>query len=239
MTLMPAALPLSIQWQSKKIQEPSSLNKYLREWGHTMRRDNQVVLPFDQIWRVIPCSTPKIIRKCTRCNENRFCSSDKFRVNANKKIIDAWLIYKCIRCDFTLKLVIITRTAVSKIDRTLLERLHGNDQVLATQYAFETSLLKEMQLDWEIDFVVEGQSLRVDSELDLNNDKMYIMIKSEYYLKIPIFSILRKKLECSRNKLQKLEKRDALRVYSLTGGVLDLKNQLGVGCIINMLRVIS
>lgn len=195
--------------------------------------DNQVDFSFGQIWTVIPSSAPRIIRKCTRCNEDRFCSSEKFRVNANKKVIDAWLIYKCIQCDFTLKLSIITRTVVSKIDRALLQRLQENDQALAWQYAFDARLLQGVQLDWEIDFEIQVQSLQEATASELNNAKLHIMINSEYFLKVPIFSILRKKLDISRNQLQKLERGGTLKVYNAKGEVLGLKNPLGAGCILN------
>src|SRR5690348_3871439 len=62
---------------------------------------------FDYVFTLIPKSTPHIIRKCARCNANRFASSDKFRVNAHKKIIDVWLIFKCVSCDYTLNVSIL------------------------------------------------------------------------------------------------------------------------------------
>lgn len=246
----------------QKIQVPKSFKAYLREWGHIMRRDKRLAenpstitltqtrlknetlnevqdnFHFEQIWKVIPSSTPKIVRKCGRCKENRFCSSDKFRVNANKKVIDAWLIYKCIQCDFTLKLSIITRTTVAKIDRTLLQRLQENDQALAWQYAFDTSLLQGMQMEWEIDFAIQVQSFQAPVALELNNANMHIKINSDYFLKIPVFSVLRKKLDISRNQLQKFEEGGDMKVCSLKGTDLSLKNPLGIGCILNTNRSI-
>lgn len=257
---MPVALPLVLSWQSRKFKYQSPLCK-VREWGHIMRRnkllaenpstvtltesrlknetlndihDIQKSFHFEQIWKVIPSATPNIIRKCARCNENRFYSSDKFRVNANKKVIDVWLIYKCIQCDFTLKLPIITRTTVSKIDRILLQRLQENDQTLAWQYAFDASLLQGMQMAWEMDFAIQVRADLTPVAFDHNNAKMLILINSEYFLKIPIFSILRKKLDISRNQLQKLEEVESLRVCSLKGDELSLKNLLGAGCILSI-----
>ena len=204
-----------------------------------LKNENLNDLPIDfhftQIWKVIPCETPKIIRKCTRCNADRFRSADKFRVNANKKILDAWLIYKCIQCDFTLKLSIFRRTTVSKIESTLLQRLQENDQLLAWQYAFDTNLHNGMQLDWEIDFEIQLQPFLEPSGVDLNTPKRHILINSEYFLKISIFAILRKKLEMSRNQLQKYEKEGVLKLYTLKGSDLSLKHSLGMGCILNTL----
>lgn len=82
---------------------------------------------FDNVFTLIPKTTPVLIRKCSRCEKNRFTSSDKFRINAHKKIIDVWLIYKCISCESTLNLSILSRKPVSSIDKTLLNGFYKND----------------------------------------------------------------------------------------------------------------
>src|SRR5437016_4799441 len=89
------------------------------------------------VFTIVPKSTPQIIRRCARCEANRFASSNKFRINANKKILDVWLIFKCIACDYTLNVSIFSRKSIKSIDRILLERFHKNDSELVLQYAFD------------------------------------------------------------------------------------------------------
>jgi len=196
--------------------------------------DENCVAPqqYEQIWKVIPLSVPKLIRQCPRCNGNTFCSSDKFRVNANKKIIDAWLIYKCSQCEFTWNNSILRRTPVSKINKTLFKRLQDNDKTLAWQYAFDTSLMqKGIQLDWNIDFDFQVQSNREQSDT-----KVQILIKTDYFLKIPIVAILRNKVQISRNQLEKMHQSGDLKVYNLKGEILTLKANLGKECILCVFR---
>lgn len=114
-------------------------------------------------WTVVPLSIPKLIKNCSRCSHNRFVSSNKFRVNANKKVIDIWLIYKCIHCDYTFNLPIITRTSVSKLNQDVLERFQVNDEAFAWQYGFKADRLQHsIQLDWDIEY--EGANIQENSD---------------------------------------------------------------------------
>ncbi|HEV2524222.1 MAG TPA: DUF1062 domain-containing protein [Gammaproteobacteria bacterium] len=188
-------------------------------------------LGYGSLWHVVPTSTPKIIRKCSRCDRDRFYSSDKFRVNANKKLIDVWLIYKCVHCDATLNLPIISRTPITKIEEDLLNRLQSNDTALCWQYAFDASLFQGMKMDWDIDIVIQTETL--DNPIVCEPlDKIQIQVKSQYNLKIPIFSVLRVKMQMSRSQLEKLQCNKALEVFNLKGEPLVLKNSLGSGCLL-------
>ncbi|RVC12935.1 DUF1062 domain-containing protein, partial [Mesorhizobium sp. M7A.F.Ca.AU.001.01.1.1] len=47
-------------------------------------------------WAIAPQTAPRPLINCNRCGTVRaYCSSGKFRVNANGKRIDVWLIYRC------------------------------------------------------------------------------------------------------------------------------------------------
>lgn len=51
-------------------------------------------------WAIAPKTAPRPLISCSRCGTVKaYCSSGKFRVNANGKRIDVWLIYRCIDCD--------------------------------------------------------------------------------------------------------------------------------------------
>ena len=60
-------------------------------------------------WTVTPKFTPQPLRACNRCGAvTPFRSSGKIRLNANRKRIDAWLIYRCTACDKTWNRPILT-----------------------------------------------------------------------------------------------------------------------------------
>lgn len=87
-------------------------------------------------WRIQPAGTPRLERPCPRCDARRpFESSDRFRVNANGRRLDAWLIYRCVRCGARWNQPVLERASVASVDRELLDRLFANDRELARRFA--------------------------------------------------------------------------------------------------------
>lgn len=71
-----------------------------------------------------------------------FVSSRKFRVNANGRRIDAWLIYRCVRCDQTWNCPILERVPLTEIDPSHLRALSENGGRLAERHAFDVARLR-------------------------------------------------------------------------------------------------
>ena len=71
-----------------------------------------------------------------------FASSDLFRINANRKNLDVWLIYKCMKCNTTWNLTVLSRVTAGSIPQDLLTGFHENDIKLAKHYASDIALLK-------------------------------------------------------------------------------------------------
>lgn len=84
-----------------------------------------------------------IIHLCGRCKKKqKFISTRKFRINANKNKLDIWLIYQCGKCGHTLNVPIYQRVPPRKIPQALYEKFLGNDEALAVQYGSDRSLFK-------------------------------------------------------------------------------------------------
>ena len=80
--------------------------------------------------------TSNVQRHCPRCKQARsFATSGKFRVNAQKKLIDIWLIYRCAICDQTWNHTIHERKAVRALPPTELDDFMRNDADLARHHA--------------------------------------------------------------------------------------------------------
>ena len=84
-------------------------------------------------WVVVPTCLPLVLRRCHVCASERFRASGKFRVNANHKLIDAWLLALCTACGDTAKLTVLERVTVRSIRPELLDRLHHNDPGLTAE----------------------------------------------------------------------------------------------------------
>ncbi|WP_369373063.1 DUF1062 domain-containing protein [Promicromonospora sp. Populi] len=100
---------------------------------------------------VVPTRLPLICRRCHVCASERFRASGKFRVNANHKLIDAWLLAHCAVCEETAKLTVLERVGVRSIRPELLDQLHNNDPGLIVQVLQDPAVQhrNRITLDWD------------------------------------------------------------------------------------------
>ncbi|MEU1471554.1 DUF1062 domain-containing protein [Streptomyces sp. NPDC005761] len=101
-------------------------------------------------WVVAPTCLPLVVRRCHACASERFRADGKFRVNANHKLLDAWLLALCAACGATMKLTVLERAHVRSIRPELLDRLHGNDPALAAELLQDPVVRRRnrVALDW-------------------------------------------------------------------------------------------
>src|SRR6476646_9780141 len=99
----------------------------------------------------MPTCLPLVRRRCHACASESFRTSGKFRVNANHKLIDVWLLALCTVCGETTKLTVMERMNVRSVRPELLDRLHDNDPVLAAELLQEPAVRRRnrIALDWE------------------------------------------------------------------------------------------
>lgn len=95
------------------------------------------------LWTIVPRIAPWPWLACRACGEARpFRSSDRIRLNANGRRLDAWLIYKCTVCETTWNRPVIERRSVRSLDPTLLSALQANDPALVRQLVFDVVALR-------------------------------------------------------------------------------------------------
>ncbi|MFF0291953.1 DUF1062 domain-containing protein [Streptomyces sp. NPDC005262] len=119
-------------------------------------------------WVVVPTCLPLVLRRCHACASARFRADGKFRVNANHKLIDAWLLVLCTVCGETAKLTVLERMNVRSIRPELLDRLHGNDPGLAAELLRNPVVRRRnrIALDWESAWRLDtGGSDHLDREV--------------------------------------------------------------------------
>ncbi|MCX5317251.1 DUF1062 domain-containing protein [Streptomyces sp. NBC_00154] len=102
-------------------------------------------------WVVTPTCLPIVLRRCHTCASGRFRTSGKFRVNANHKLIDAWLLALCSDCGDTTKITVLERMNVRSVRPDLLERMHDNDPGLAAELLQDPVVRRRnrIALDWD------------------------------------------------------------------------------------------
>jgi hypothetical protein len=101
-------------------------------------------------WLVCPTGLPLIRRRCRNCPSAHHRANGKFRVNANHKLLDVWLLALCDGCGRTVKLTVLERANVRTIDPSALAGFHGNDPELAAKLLQDPILQRRnrVSVDW-------------------------------------------------------------------------------------------
>ncbi|MER5344276.1 DUF1062 domain-containing protein [Streptomyces mirabilis] len=132
-------------------------------------------------WVVMPTCLPLVLRRCHACASERFRTSGKFRVNANHKLIDAWLLALCTACGETTKLTVLERMNVRSVQPELLDRLHDNDPGLAAELLQDPLVRRRnrIALDWD-------NAWRLDTGGSDHLDREVIDVSVRFAARIPV-----------------------------------------------------
>ncbi|AXB44462.1 hypothetical protein A4R43_19695 [Amycolatopsis albispora] len=132
-------------------------------------------------WVVVPTCLPIVLRRCHACASGRFRVDGKFRVNANHKLLDAWLLACCTGCGDTTKLTVLERVNVRSVPPELLNRLHDNDSTLAAELLEDPALLRRnrVALDW-------GRAWRLDTGDKDHQEREVIDVLVRFAARIPV-----------------------------------------------------
>jgi len=101
-----------------------------------------------ECWLVTPAAPPRLIRHCPGCRETKaFVCAESFRVNAQKKIVDVWLNYRCERCDEIWKCPVLARVAVSSVGADRLDAFFRDDPDMVRRHAFDEKRLNRLRVE--------------------------------------------------------------------------------------------
>lgn len=132
-------------------------------------------------WAVVPTCLPLVRRRCHTCASERFRANGKFRVNANHKLLDAWILVLCTACGDTAKLTVLERMNVSSVRPELLDRMHDNDPGLAAELLQDPVLRRRnrIALDWD-------NAWRLDTGGSDHLDREVIDVAVRFAARIPV-----------------------------------------------------
>lgn len=175
-------------------------------------------------WQVRLVSPPPVLKYCKKCaRKTEFISSNLFRVNAQKRSLDVWLIYRCRQCDTTWNAEVLSRVNPQSIQPELLDGFHGNDRSLADRYAADPGFLNRNGAEPGLpEYEITGEPFSPEEETELE-------IRCEVDLPVKISGLLRRKLSLSGSSYASLvqngnitcpEGRDLMKGKIKTGIVL-------------------
>lgn len=113
-----------------------------------MSSQPHTVLP----WVVRRTRLPLLTLRCVDCrSESATTGKGRFRVNANGKLLDVWLLARCVSCDRTSNLTVHERAPVRSFDPAELDGYQANDPDLVASRLLDPLLARcnRFTLDWE------------------------------------------------------------------------------------------
>jgi hypothetical protein len=153
-------------------------------------------------WTVTPVGYQRIAKRCPSCSVKRdFTPSGAIRVNAQKKVLDIWSIYKCTHCDYTWNISLFSRLHVSKINPELYQRLIANDIVMVQHFAYDKETLKRnnAELSGRPDFrIQERWSVSIS-----RRNRVRVSVRISLSFQVSLLSILQKQLMLSTGEIKR------------------------------------
>ncbi|MFI5935940.1 DUF1062 domain-containing protein [Actinoplanes sp. NPDC051494] len=103
------------------------------------------------LWVVKELGLPTIIKACVTCRTTRHHHpTGKFRINANGKLLDVWMLISCDHCDRTSKIPVHERINVKDLDHERLLTFENNSPALVRDLTMDAALMSRAahRLDW-------------------------------------------------------------------------------------------
>lgn len=102
------------------------------------------------LWVVRELGLPAIVKACVSCRSTRHHPTGKFRVNANGKLLDVWMLICCELCGRTSKIPVHERIHVQALEYERLLMFENNDPAMVRHLAMDAALAGKAayQLDW-------------------------------------------------------------------------------------------
>ncbi len=165
-------------------------------------------------WEVLLVSPPPVIRHCKQCGKTVcYRSAGLFRVNAQKKSLDIWLIYKCGHCQSTWNMTVHSRISPQALGADTLGRFYANDSALARQCACDLGLLRKNSAAFgRPDYRIVGENLP--------DTPVHLHITSRHPCAVRVSNLLRVRLGLSHRQYEQMIQSGQLRAAD----GCDLKN---------------
>ena len=130
-----------------------------------------------------------------------FRTQGKFRVNANHKLLDVWLLALCAQCGETIKLSVLERAHVRSIDPETLSGFHENDASLAARLLTDPQLphRNDVVLDWS-----DGWRLDMDPVELPKADVLTVSVEFTHRIPLRVSTVIATGLEVSNSEASRL-----------------------------------
>lgn len=160
-------------------------------------------------WIIIPDQLPAVLKRCSKCGEKtEFNNSGKFRVNANGRLLDIWLIFRCCRCDTSFNLAVYERVEAGRVDPEEYKGFLDNAPELALKYGNDRDLFARNKAE-VLKSLTEYQVVRVDTAKmctegeTMEVETTEVEVKISAGLDLRVDALLVRQLSVSRNIIKR------------------------------------
>lgn len=193
-------------------------------------------------WIVEPSEAPYYLNRCNRCRKvNPYYCSEKFRINAQKKSVDVWLIFKCKKCDNTKNIDVLSRVNPKLIDKEEYMNFQYNDRETAWKYAFDADVINKnkARVVWDhIEYSTTGDIMSLEEIQEQEEDLVEFNIRIKYNIELNLFTLIKKNLNLTTSKLEKMLSAGVITIFP-PGPVKKAKVADGQQVMVNRKKLIK
>ena len=137
------------------------------------------------LWVIRELGLPAIVKACVSCRSARHHPTGKFRVNANGKLLDVWMLICCELCGRTSKVPVHERIDVQALQSQRLLMFENNDPAMVRDLAMDGALAGKAayRLDWSGAWQLEAGMPSCDLE---RADPAPLKVIIRFELPVPI-----------------------------------------------------
>lgn len=163
------------------------------------------------VWEIQILSPPPVYKSCARCGKkSAFLSSGRFRVNAHRKTLDVWLIYRCADCGAVWNAPVVSRAPRASLSPEALAAFQENDAACALRCAMDRAALRKSGVEPGLPaYAVLGPVFPPTEPVRLD-------IRSPGDMPLHLSDVIRKKLRLSRKDYDRLADAGAIRTVPLS-----------------------
>ena len=144
---------------------------------------------------------PRFVKICPRCNNASYENSGCFRVNANGKRLDIWLICRCSHCKTIWNLSVCERVDRATLHASAYAGYLANDRSMVLQHVFDPVFLQKNRAILDL----ETLDLLAYGNLPPEGEAAELRLCCDYSLPLPLGRVIALVLGVSISRVKRMQ----------------------------------
>lgn len=155
-------------------------------------------------------SLPRFIKTCTRCHSPFYENGGRFRVNANGKRLDIWLVCRCELCKSTWNLSVYDRIGRAALNREDFLGYLANDHALILRHVFDPAFLQKNHASLDL----EGMDISASGDIPSEGDAAHVVVRLTQPMPLSVGRGISLALGISLSRVRRMQKDGMLQISS-------------------------